>query len=82
MKIAVAVKGCVGLYNAVLLAQHHEVNALDLIPERVALINYRKSPVVDAEVEDLLTNDEFIHKPFRLSKMLYLATSLYLTWLT
>ncbi len=54
MKIAVAGTGYVGLSNAVLLAQHNEVIALDIIQEKVDLINAKKSPISDAEIEDYL----------------------------
>jgi UDPglucose 6-dehydrogenase len=54
LKIAVAGTGYVGLSNAVLLAQHNEVVALDIIQEKVNLINDRKSPIKDAEIEDYL----------------------------
>lgn len=56
MKIAVAGTGYVGLSNAVLLAQHHEVVALDIVAARVDLINERKSTVADTEIEDFLSN--------------------------
>lgn len=58
MKITVAGTGYVGLSNAVLLAQHNEVTALDIIQEKVDLINNRKSPIIDAEIEDYLKNKE------------------------
>lgn len=56
MKIAIAGTGYVGLSNAILLAQHHEVYAVDLIEEKVDLINRGKSPLVDPEIENYLTN--------------------------
>lgn len=54
MKIAVAGTGYVGLSNAILLAQHNEVTAVDIMEQKVELINNKKSPIVDKEIEEYL----------------------------
>ena len=58
MKIAVAGTGYVGLSLAVLLAQHNEVTAVDIVPEKVEKINKKISPIHDAEIEEYLRNKE------------------------
>lgn len=56
MKIAVAGTGYVGLSNAILLSQHNEVHAVDVIPEKVEMINNGKSPIADKEIEEYLSS--------------------------
>ena len=58
MKIAVAGTGYVGLSIATLLSQHHEVMAVDIIPEKVDLINHKKSPIQDEYIEKYLAEKE------------------------
>ena len=58
MKIAIAGTGYVGLSNAVLLAQHNDVVAVDIVQEKVDLINNKKSPIVDKEIEEYLSEKE------------------------
>jgi UDPglucose 6-dehydrogenase len=71
MNIAIAGTGYVGLSDAILLAQHHEVVALDIFAEKLEILNRKGSPVVDTEIEDY-----FHHKPPNLSATLDKAQGL------
>ena len=61
-KIAIAGTGYVGLSNGILLSQHNEVIALDIIPEKVEMINNKKSPIEDKEIEEYLLRDDLNFK--------------------
>ena len=56
IKIAIAVGGYVGPSNGVLLAQCHEVVVIDVVPEKVAMLNRKESLIIDSELEDYLTS--------------------------
>ncbi|ELB2160786.1 UDP-glucose 6-dehydrogenase [Vibrio parahaemolyticus] len=71
MKIAVAGTGYVGLSNAMLLAQNHQVVALDIIKKKVELLNNKCSPIVDKEIEDFLANKVLDFKATTDSKVAY-----------
>ena len=62
MKIAVAGTGYVGLSIATLLSQHHEVMAVDIIPEKVDLINKKKSPIQDEYIESYLAEKDLMQR--------------------
>ena len=70
MRIAVSGTGYVGLSSAMLLSQTHEVIAIDVVAERVDMLNRGKSPIIDSEIEDFLQNKDLNFKAtLNLTKM-------------
>ena len=62
MKIAIAGTGYVDLSNGILLSQHNEVIALDIIPEKIEMLNRKQSPIEDKEIEEYLQRDDLDFK--------------------
>src|SRR5699024_8047397 len=81
MKITIAGTGYVGLSNAVLLAQHNEVIAVDIVEEKVEMINNQQSPIEDMEISDFLLNKELnlvattdVEKAYKDAEFVVIAT--------
>lgn len=74
MKITIAGTGYVGLSNALLLAQHNKVIAIDIVAEKVDLLNNKQSPIVDADIEDFLANKSLDFKATLDKQEAYLNT--------
>ena len=73
MKLEIAGTGYVGLSNAVLLAQHNEVVALNILPKKVEMINQKQSPIEDAEIQDFLNNKKLNLKATTNKEEVYLG---------